>query len=723
MRIRDGFGTIVSTFLAILGGGVSQSGCSSGPSAPLDFAQVAYDACVASVPKPEVVSAPADGQDTLVRAGLVSGDLDAADASMRRALVARMHQDVENSRYSAIVEARCASKRPNSDVPGGDVDAGSAGDMPPPSRGPSEPSQVSGTNNQVAGVDEADFVKNDGHYIYATTGSSLHIVEAWPAAGMHEVGHAALDGTALKLFVVGDRAVVYSSVAKPDAPSNGSSSSYGPIGACTYGYDCDFSGDGTGTVLSLLDITDRAHPRILRKIRTSASLIAARRIGNAVHTVMGQLSKTPSYPTYPDQPNWKSEQDIQRAFDALIAKNEETLAAVSLRDQLPTIDLGAGSVPVSNLLQSTLPDGVAFTTVLSLDMVNDGAPVNSVTVLSRPGAVYASAKALYVAVPHERSNYGWFEGSSDLEASSVHKFAIGDSPLSTQYLATGVVKGRVLNQFSMDEKDDHLRIATTSGHLPGPDVYNTLSVLEQQGPELTTSGRIDQIAKGEDIRSVRFDGDRGFMVTFKKTDPLYAFDLSNPHAPATLGELKIPGFSTYMHVMDATHLLTIGYDANDHDTFAYFDGVILQIFDVSNPQSPTLVQKEKIGTRGSSSEALADHLAFNYFVPKGELALPMTICEGGGDGTYGTDMTFSGLMVYDVSVEHGFSLRGKVSHPNAPNGSGYDSGACTNWWSDASSEVKRSIFMDDVVYSISSSRIKANQLAALATDVSEVSIR
>src|SRR6185369_10421548 len=104
-----------------------------------------------------------------------------------------------------------------------------------------------------------------------------------------------------------------------------------------------------------------------------------------------------------------------------------------------------------------------------------------------------------------------------------------------------------------------------------------------------------------------------------------------------LSELKIPDFSTYMHMMDDTHLLTIGYDANDHGDFAFFDGVILQIFDVSDVQNPKLAFKEKIGTRGSSSEALADHHAFNYFAPKNMLAIPMTICEGGGDGTYGTD--------------------------------------------------------------------------------------
>ncbi len=142
---------------------------------------------------------------------------------------------------------------------------------------------------------------------------------------------------------------------------------------------------------------------------------------------------------------------------------------------------------------------------------------------------------------------------------------------------------------------------------------------------LTRVGAIDQIAPGEDIRSVRFDGDRGYVVTFKKTDPLFVMDLFEPRRPKILGELKIPGFSTYIHRIDPEHLLSIGFDANDHGAFAYYDGVILQLFDVKSRIDPKLVHKEKIGTRGSSSEAATDHLAFNYLASEGLLAVPMTI--------------------------------------------------------------------------------------------------
>src|SRR5262249_2830648 len=124
-----------------------------------------------------------------------------------------------------------------------------------------------------------------------------------------------------------------------------------------------------------------------------------------------------------------------------------------------------------------------------------------------------------------------------------------------------------------------------------------------------------------------------------------------------------------------------------------------------------------------SSEALADHLAFNYFAPLNVLAIPMTVCEGGGDGTYGTTMTFSGLMVYNVTTQAGFSLKGEVAHPNATSGTGDNDSGCYNWWANASSEVKRSVIMDNFVYSISTSRVKVTDMNAFGTDLVEIPIK
>jgi hypothetical protein len=370
-------------------------------------------------------------------------------------------------------------------------------------------------------------------------------------------------------------------------------------------------------------------------------------------------------------------------------------------------------------MRTAFSDGEAFTSLVSFDLHADDKPAVTSTIQSRPGAVFASSHSLYLSVVHQKraAGKGWYSFYSAVdEASEIHQFRIGSSPGETRYVGSGVVPGHVLNQFAMDEWSGYLRIATTRGKVPDPKVESAVSILaEGTNGNLVRVGAITGIAPGEDIRAVRFDDDRGYVVTFKKTDPLFVMDLYDPSKPKILGELKIPGFSTYIHRIDPDHLLSIGFDANDHGSFAYFDGVILQLFDVRDPTDPKLIHKEKIGTRGSSSEAATNHLAFNYFADKGLLAIPMTICEGGSDGVNGNSLTFSGLLVYDVSVARGFKRLGGVNH-------GTVGANCGTWWANANSMVKRSVFVDDLVYSIAMDRAKVQKMGHLGEDVATLSL-
>jgi uncharacterized secreted protein with C-terminal beta-propeller domain len=325
---------------------------------------------------------------------------------------------------------------------------------------------------------------------------------------------------------------------------------------------------------------------------------------------------------------------------------------------------------------------------------------------------------LYLSTTRHKGPGGWysFYGRSPVtEASEVHKFRIGSRPDQTRYVGSGVVPGHVLNQFAMDEWHGYLRVATSTGRVPNPDVESSVSILaENAAGNLVRVGAAEHLARGEDLRSVRFDDDRGYLVTFKKTDPLFVLDLYDVQKPAVLGELKIPGFSTYMHRVDEDHLLSIGFDADDQGDFAYFNGLLVQLFDVTNPTAPTLLHREKIGTRGSSSAATGDHLAFNYLAEKGLLALPVTVCEGGGNGRTGR-LEFSGLMVLRVGIETGFQRLGAVSH-------GLAGASCAAWWSHGKSAVERSIFLDDLVYSVAMDRIKVQRLDALGTDVADLKL-
>lgn len=618
------------------------------------------------------------------------------------------------------------------------------------SKDSSHATQVSGTNNQVLGVDEADFVKNDTKYIYLLSDGYFHIYNAWPADQTHEIAKVKIEGAARKLFVEGNRALIYSSLpprvaeapfpdwaetsgaANAKVSSSSVSPDYGSYRECTYGYDCQFTGDGRPTKITILDITQRSQPKLVRELKFSGSLLSARRVGESVFTVVSDMAVLfPNISYWPALKNWSycgaaiPEADIVDAFEALREANEKIILSTPIDTLLPAIldevqpQYGSTSqkMPLkscSGFYKASVEDGGQFTTIVALKLTEQE-DVSTSTIISRPGAVYASGDALYMAVTRAQSVYDVYETSAnDLhEASAVHKFLLDAVKAKTNYLASGIVKGHVLNQFALDEHNGHLRIATTTGRVPQDDVHSTLTVLKQNGEVLEPAGIVDGLAPSEDIRSVRFDGDRGFIVTFKKTDPLFVIDLSKPSLPKVLAELKIPGFSTYMQMMDKNHLLSIGYDADDQGSFAWFTGVLLQIFDISDPSDPVRTHKYVIGTRGSTSEALTNHLAFNYFAPKGVLALPMTICEGGSGsgGSFGDTMTFSGLMVFNVSADTGFSQRGQVPHPLGPEAT------CYNWWTQASSQVKRSIIMDDYIYSISSSLMKVNHLDHLGIEL------
>lgn len=565
------------------------------------------------------------------------------------------------------------------------------------------------TNNQVANVDEADLVKTDGRFLYLGLNGALRIVEA-----LHPrvLSVTKLPGRIKDLFIEGDRAVVYSRVGA------------GGGAECKYGYDCTFMGDGSSTRISVLDISDRSAPRVSRFIELSGSLLTSRRIGNAVHTVVsdGDAKEAPYSAWFDDLPECGVKDSAVRARVERLKERNERAIREYVTKWAPTLrDRGTERVLCEHVYESQFNDGDAFTTLVSFDLAHDDVPAATTTIRSRPGAVFASADSLYLSVTHGKpvhhgKAYRPF-GNGSSEISEVHKFHIGARTDETRYVGSGVVPGHVLNQFSMDEWYGYLRVATSRGRVPDRGVESTVSVLSQDDRgNLVRVGAVEHIAPGEDIRAVRFDNDRGYVVTFKKTDPLFSLDLGDPRRPRVVGELKIPGFSTYLQRIDPDHLISIGFDANDHGAFAYYDGLLLQLFDVREPTDPKLLFREKIGSRGSGSEAATDHLAFNYFAERGVLALPATICSGGGDGRNGDQVTFSGLLVYDVDVQRGFVRLGGIDH-------GVHDAKCDSWWSQSASLVKRSVILDDLVYSIAEDRLKAQRLASFGHDVADLDMQ
>lgn len=698
-KIPSDGGVIGSGGSTVAAGGAGGSSCTTLP-------PVWSDCATAGDFQPVVTAAGAGGTAAAPESLAALQDLSSMSALVREQTKASVLSQY-TSYWKSLRSTNCSQRIscPSHGVGGASAAAGGYTST----TGSTTTTTRSGTNNQVVGVDEPDLLKLDSRYVYIVTPTDLLILDAQNPATTISASRLPLEGTPKSLLVSGDRALVIASTGVVSQKAN-----------CTYAYTCQFAGDGYGTLLLVLDLSDRTKPRLMRRVQLSGSYLAGRMIGSVAHIVTSDVFKAPliswSYPNITTATAAEGLASLDSQYQTAIA----AVSAAPVNFTLPTTTdkniPSDGSAATTNTIAPNqmhgsigIPGGTL--TVTSLDFSTATALYQDL-ILSNPGALYASQDRLYMAIPEEKSNYAGY----GMDATWIHGFTL--SGAKATYQGSGRVKGHVLNQFSLDEYQGNLRVATSTGWVPDPLVHSTVSILGWQGNRLVRTGAVDDIAPTEDIRAVRFVGPRGYVVTFKKTDPLFVLDLADPVAPKMQGELKIPGFSTYIHPLDEQHLLSMGYDADDQGSFAFFNGVQLQIMNVADPINPSLLFKETIGTRGSSSEALTDHLAFNYFAAKKMLAIPMTICEGGGNGTFGDVLTFTGLLVYDVTVEAGFKLHGRVPHP-AP--SGYFGGTslpkCSNWWTNASSPVKRSAFIEDYVLSLGDALVKIDPLASLGNSV------
>ena len=418
-------------------------------------------------------------------------------------------------------------------------------------------------------------------------------------------------------------------------------------------------------------------------VEREASLIDSRLIGSKLHLV---LRFTPMLPEDGGQAA------IQQAeLDDLIPD-----LSVTRHEGSDTTTVHRDLVRWHEFYRPDDADGYRVIAVVTLDVDSGATPIQSAGVMADADTVYASAQALYLASGESHYSMG-----ASQEATKIYKFDLTNS--GAVPVGSGTVRGRLLNRFSLGEYDGYLRVATTVGHVAwgGGDATNNVYVLAPEDGELRVVGAVEDIAPGEKIYSARFIGERGFLVTFKKVDPLFTLDLSNPMLPKVVGELKVPGYSDYIHPLGQNHLLTIGKDAVDMGNMAWYQGVQLSIFDVSDFSDPQRVDVEIIGERGTESEALYDPHAFNYFAPANMLAVPMTIAEGAGPepSSHGQP-TFQGLLLCEVFADRGIDWVGRIS-TGSTEGQYYSSG-----WT-------RGIFMSDYVYAVTSRGVQAVPLANL----------
>ena len=452
----------------------------------------------------------------------------------------------------------------------------------------------SGTNNQVAGVEEADIVKTDGRFVYAVLDGELLVIDADPAS-LSVLSRTPIAGHATGLFLGDGTVTVVSSewqypetgsspdtvdlpvqIGVIDVPIEPAADAMPVTGVGENAQlSVRFVGDGwwnrvSQVVVSVFDLADPAAPALVERTELEGSLLSARAIGESVY---------------------------------LVVENSAALQAAAADGPLPEF-LAAAAVYIS--VGGT--DG-SFVTVARLSTTDARPGIDAAAVMVGMGStVYASADAVYVA------GTSW-EGGAGM-TTSLMAFSLGDR---IEHLASGSVPGFVPDQFAMDEAaDGTFRIATQTG-LWGRSASSAVHVLDRQGHNFVTLGSVTGIAPGEDLKSVRFIDDQAFVVTFLQVDPLFVIDLADPRNPRITGELKIPGFSSYLHPMEQGRLFGIGQGDSGNTGK-------LSLFDVSDPAAPAEVDAVTLGGPDgwASSEAAWDHHAFSWFATHGLLAVPVT---------------------------------------------------------------------------------------------------
>lgn len=522
----------------------------------------------------------------------------------------------------------------------------------PTTGGVSVTREYSKTNLQVKEVDEADIIKTDGTNIYVVTGSCMHILKAYPATEAKILSTLRFAGHPQALYTSGDRVVLIAT----DYWTR-------PIAACTPGACNRYPGSTQRTLVYVFSVKDPSDPVLVREVDIDGSYTSSRMIGSQLYFV----TSTP----------------IPYQLDEL---------------ELPTIHDDHGGIttpPVYGF--NTTDQAFAVSTIGSLDVAGT-APVPAKSfIVGTAGTVYVSPSHLYIAVPDRTRG-------RTAQTTTVHSFAIDNGKIS--YAAGGKIDGTLLNQYSLDEHDGNLRVATTvttGSWQMNAERYSRVTVLDRN---LKTVGTLSDIAPGESIYAARFMGDRLYLVTFRQTDPFFVIGLADPEHPVILGELKLPGFSNYLHPYDPDHIIGIGKESAGGP-------LKIALFDVSDVNNPVLEDSETIGEGYSTSPVLDDPKAFLFDREKDLLVLPVhletrTSCPAKGPCT--PPNSWGGAYVYGLKPDTGFVLKGKVQH--------YSSS-----YSAYQSDVKRSLYIEDTLYTMSDAKIVMSNLKMSLVQVNEVDFR
>jgi uncharacterized secreted protein with C-terminal beta-propeller domain len=568
------------------------------------------------------------------------------------------------------------------------------------------------TNIQVAGVDEADFIKNDGKYIYMISNNKLVIVDAYPATGAKIVSETSIDGTAANIFLNGNYLVIFTSAyGNTPIPLYNTVDYVGTSVMPPYKY--------TPTTHALVySIKNKNKPVLEKDIKVDGNYFDSRMIGDYVYMITKQSVN------YYDNPILVPE--VQAGTEKAITPDVYYFSNPEYNYVFHTVT-SFNALGGSGVNSKTFLMGSTNTMFVSADNIYISYPVYRQTIVYKPAvnvpqlALSSLEDAYNYLTESEKGSFvsnltGGKPASTEVDQSRtvIHKISINKGKIN--YVSKGEVRGNLLNQYSMDEYNGNLRVATTSYVYTnkGSQQFNNVYVLDSG---MQTIGSLEHIAPDEKIYSTRFMGDRLYMVTFKQLDPFFVIDLSSPASPKVLGELKLPGYSDYLHPYDATHVIGIGKDTTINEWGgASAKGLKLALFDVSDINNPKLVDKFVIGTSGTSSEALSDHKAFLFDKEKDILAIPVNVVSNDpvieNGYSYIKTSYWNGVYVFSVNPATGFKVKGTVAQDDDTKTGYYGSGS-----------VKRSLYIDNTLYTVSSSKIVMSDLKDLKTRIGEIQLQ
>ena len=532
------------------------------------------------------------------------------------------------------------------------------------------------TNQQVSGVDELDNVKNDGQYIYTITNNTVAIVQTYPATDARLLSRVNVSGTLQGIFVVGNRLVIVSEISGYSYPyySGGAPLPALGTGASQPGniakiYPIQFSGT---TSLFVFDISNHANPMITTRVDVNGTLAGARLIGNDVYLVTTQ-------PVF-------------------------CYGKILLPEQIVNGQV-VKATPTQVYHSDVVDQGYSFTTIVGFDTTrNNPSPSAKIYLIGTTSTIYVSLHDIYLTQPI------WSQSQQTI----LHRISIDG--LAITYQATGAVPGHVLNQFSMDEYNGYLRIATTyccsqSGgpmplaHAPVSQQETNVYVLDRS---LHSTGKLEGLSPGEQIYSARFVGDKAYLVTYKRTDPLFVIALQDPFRPAVLGQLDVTGVSDYLQPYDEMHLVGIGQAGTDvaWENAVRFTGLKISLFNVTDPKQPTETSRYLIGGPGTSSPAINDHKAVLFDKTLSLLVIPVEITAQPQDTTYlySYQPVWQGAYVFNITPDNGIIFKGGITH--LQNGQ-------LPTWQDNNLFITKTLYIGNVLYTISNNKVQMNSLSDL----------